>query len=464
LLGGAIVILSISCGPSADRFYGRLFPCDPAGPPSACGKNRAGAPMTCFAGRQLGLADFCVDRCETPGEDESSVCLESKARMVKCQPSRDADVAHFPLGACGNRELSCLRTDLLLDEGVCVMGTVCSQDSDCKGPGRSTCAATVLRTLVDSPFIHADHLHCVQVGCQMRGAACASGESCLPSVIGPQSKPVDVCAPDCDSSLGCPPNHACYRKVSMSEASPYVCVAGLPSFRCNTRADCMIGDCVEVVPTIKACGVPCLADEICRPLETPGSPQVCGQFQDGRRYCVSVDLFGGANCRSDAECPSGTLCTNYSPYDTSVEDVGYCLMPCQDGRCPSRAGVPHTCFDFLPRPVCYPGKLGLYCSGPDACMTGLQCRQAKEIDASDHLVSRPLCTLPCSRDEDCTANHLGRLAHAYCETGFCVNRRRGGRLCDVDDHCDSGKCRPSERPGEDGQGIRRCTYPPGGAR
>jgi hypothetical protein len=459
-----LLLLATACGPSADRFYDRLFPCDPAGPPAACGKNRRGEPMTCFAGRQLGLADFCVDRCETPGENEDSVCLESRARLGKCKPSRDADAVQFPRGACGNRELSCLRTDLLLDEGVCVMGTVCNQDRDCKGPERTTCAATVLRALIDSPIAHLDHLHCVQYGCQMRGAACSPGESCLPNLVATQSKPVDVCAPHCDSNLGCPPNHVCYRKVSMSQASPTVCVAGLPSFRCTSRSDCLIGDCVEVVPTIKACGVPCLSDDHCRPLELPGSPQVCGQFEGGRRYCVSVDLFGGSNCRSDAECPEGTVCTRYSPYDTSVEDVGYCLIPCQEGRCPSRAGVPHTCFDYLDRPVCYPGKAGLYCSGPDACMGDLQCLMAKELDANDQFVERPLCTFPCQSDQDCAAHRLTLVARAYCEQGSCVLRRHGGRLCDGDEHCETGKCRASDRPGEDGQAIRRCTYPPGGAR
>jgi hypothetical protein len=454
---------ALACRPSPDRFYDKPFPCDAKDGPSACGKNRDGGPMTCFSGRQIGLRDFCVDQCEEPGETEGSVCLESRARLRKCRPSQDGD-PRSPHGPCNNPELSCLRTDLLLDEGVCVMGTVCSRDSDCKDPARSTCAASVVKNLVPSPHAHADHLHCVQYGCQMGGAACSPGESCLPNLVMPQSKPLDVCVPHCDSALGCPPNHFCYRKLSPSAASPSVCLSGLPSFRCNSRSDCLVGDCVEVLPSVKTCSVPCTDDASCWPLEQPGSPQICGTFAGGRRYCVAADFFTGSNCLSDSECPPPALCTRYSPYATSVENVGYCLLPCQNGACASRAGLPHTCFDFLERPVCYPGKFGLYCSGPGACMGDLQCLRAVELEANDQFAQKPICTLPCASDADCAANHLARVALAYCEQGFCVMRRRGGRLCQTNEQCDSGKCQPSERVAEEGTGVRRCTYPPGGAR
>ncbi len=450
-----------ACGPDPDEFFNRLFPCDTNDPASTCGTNRGGEPMVCFAGREVGLRDFCVDRCDTPGEDEDTVCLGSGARLRKCRPSRDADPAKFPNGPCGNRSLACLRTDLLLDEGVCVMGTLCSRDSDCKDPERSTCASSVLKELVDSPLVKADHLQCVQYGCQGRGATCAPGESCLPNLVPPQSKPPDVCVPHCDSSLNCPPNYICSRKTSMSATAPDVCVAGLASFRCESRIDCLVGDCLEVVSGIKVCSVPCARDADCLSLERLGSPQVCGQLGGGRRACVSVDLFGGTACLTDSECAAGSVCTRYSPYATSVAKYGYCLIPCQAGQCAPQAGVPHTCFDFLDRPVCYPGKLGLYCSVPEACMADLQCRQAVQLDENDEFVSGPICTLPCDTDADCIANHLGQAARANCEHGFCVNRRRGGRLCDRDDQCESDRCALSMNPAEAVGRIRRCAYPPG---
>jgi hypothetical protein len=466
LLGVLVGIAAgLACGPDTEDFFAQPFPCDPSEPAGACGRNREGQQMTCYPGAQMGMLNFCVDQCETPGETADHVCLDTKAKLRRCKPSDDGDRMRFPRGACGHPDLACLRTDLIFDEGVCVLGRVCTTDSECTDPQRSTCAATIVRSLVSSPFVKADHLNCVQAECKKRGAACAPGESCLPNLVAPQSKPIDLCVPHCDSNLNCPPNTFCYRKISDSAATPNVCVAGLPSFRCNSRTECLVGDCVEVVPTLKACSVPCFDDSTCRPLELPGSPQVCGRFEQEKRYCVSVDLFSGSNCKTDADCLGGRVCTRYSPYGTSVEDVGYCLMPCRDGRCENQAGVPHTCFDYLERPVCYPGKFGLYCSAPDACMTSLQCLRALEMDEdTDEFVTRPLCTIPCTTTADCAANHLGALARAYCEAGHCVKRRRGGRLCATDDQCESDKCAPSERPAEDGLSLRRCTHPPGGAR
>jgi hypothetical protein len=87
---------------------------------------------------------------------------------------------------------------------------------------------------------------------------------------------------------------------------------------------------------------------------------------------------------------------------------------------------------------------------------------AQEMGPDDSFVTRPRCTVPCKADDDCTKEHGAKISRAYCEQGFCVIGRRGGRLCQRDMECDTKACRPSERPGEQEQGLRRCTYQAGG--
>ena len=445
-----------------------IFYCEGEGGRDSCGSDSAGRPMACFQGAQLGGRNFCVASCApgTPATD-SEFCTDRGEMLKRCKPSDDARPEAFPRGACGRPELACLRTDLLRDEGVCVAGTVCQTDQDCRDPVRSVCASTVVKGLYkDDPAVRSDHMFCIQAGCQARGVSCPQGESCLPNLVSPQSGPPDICVPHCDASLGCPLNHFCYRGVSTA-ASPSVCLAGLSSYRCRSQQECLIGDCLEVLPGAKVCTLPCQNELDCVSLETKRSWQVCGRAggaTSGPGACLSVDLFGGINCLQDSDCPGGTICSRYSPYSTSVEDVGYCLSPCgPTGQCPRPAGVPHTCFDHLEKPVCYPGKYGLYCSSPDACIGNGQCRTAMEMGADDKLAAGPICTIPCSDDQTCkNARYAGR--DMYCEQGSCVLARRGGRLCTRDVECVTGACRPSERPAEEGQGIRRCTYPPGAAR
>ena len=458
------LLLAAPCGPSAQSFHDRIFECDTsvAATPT-CGTDRQGQPMVCHPGRQLGGRDFCVQRCPEGGATDGFQCLSTGAMLRTCRPSDDDHPAEHPRGACNHPELRCMRTDLSADRGVCVAGGVCSSDKDCDGSPRTMCASTILRLLYSAtPGLRTDHLYCVDVGCQSRGVNCPSGEACLRNLVGPASSPPDLCVPHCDSSLHCPPGHYCYR--NSSPASPAVCLAGLPSYRCQSSSECLIGSCVTAWGPVQSCTVPCSSDPECWGLELPGAPQVCGQAQDGRRMCMAVDLLSGSLCQSDGDCPQGTICSRYSPYETNVTRNGYCLPPCgPDRRCESRGGVSHTCFDFLDRPVCYPAKYGLYCSSPDVCLGGVGCNMAREMGSDDSFVSRPLCTVACTSDSDCSKDRGARHARAYCEQGLCVMRRRGGRLCQRDSECETNACRPSDRPAEQEEGVHRCTVPPGAA-
>jgi hypothetical protein len=459
------VLLGAPCGPDQDGFFAQVFECDSnVSAANLCGNDRDGRPMLCHPGRQLGGRDFCVQSCPSAGAPEGFQCLSTGAMLRTCRPSDDGRPGEHPHGACDHPELRCLRIDLSADRGVCVAGGVCSSSKDCDGSVRTTCASNILQFIYGpASGLKTDHLYCVDIGCEARGVNCPTGESCLRNLVGPASNAPDLCVPHCDSSNHCPPGHYCYH--NSSPASPSVCLAGLASYRCQSSSECLIGSCVTSWGPINSCTLPCNSDPECWAMEMPGVPQMCGRAQDGSKQCMALDLFSGSLCQQDADCPDGTVCTRYSPYETDVQRNGYCLPPCGPGnRCEARGGVPHTCFDFLERPVCYPAKYGLYCSGPDVCVGGVGCNLVQEMGPDDTLVTRPLCTVACKTDADCGQDHWAKGSSAHCEQGFCLIGRRGGRLCQRDAECATNACRPSERPGEQEQGLRRCTYPPGAAR
>jgi hypothetical protein len=134
------LVVAAACRPRDDEFYARVFPCE-SNASDTCGTARDGKPMVCFAATQLGGADFCAEACDPAqgSADPRFICTTSGALLQTCGPHAGAtDPAHgCPTG------LSCYRTDVLSDQGVCIQMPVCSQDSDC-GEQRPVCAATLL--------------------------------------------------------------------------------------------------------------------------------------------------------------------------------------------------------------------------------------------------------------------------------------------------------------------------------
>src|SRR4051812_10219946 len=113
---------AVACRPRDDQFYAKVFPCA-SNASDTCGTTRDGRPMTCFAATQLGGADFCTETCD-PGQGSSDprfVCTPSGALLQTCGPHAGAT---DPERGCPNG-LSCYRTDVLADEGVCIQMLVC---------------------------------------------------------------------------------------------------------------------------------------------------------------------------------------------------------------------------------------------------------------------------------------------------------------------------------------------------
>jgi len=419
----AVLAAPAGCRVDDDAFQRRVFRCDTGADDPLCGTDAHGQPMQCFGASQIGAGDFCTETCgDVPMSlpDEDAVCVQGNAKLKYCNPADDNDAVGHPRGACDRSEFGCLRTDLINDEGVCVTMHPCLTDQDCRANVRSTCAATFFKDLygVDArsaaPVLHSDHLYCLQEGCDATGSSCSPGESCLRKVVPPGANAPDICVPNCDSHLRCPPNHFCLQKVS-GPANPAVCIPGLLGFVCDTDVDCLIGVCrLENGPDapqdkrLNLCTIPCASDDECSHFNGAQGDFMC----NADHYCATPAAYNGAACVTDADCglDAGTICVRVAPADRQ----GTCLHPCEpDGSCIARGGINHTCAPLAhatgddplappeAAPVCLPGYFTLPCFTDGNCLPGLSCLGA---DLTAPAPSPGLCSAPCQSDEDCARN------------------------------------------------------------
>jgi hypothetical protein len=386
--------------------------CDANTEHDSCGIAADGQPLTCFGARQLGGEDFCTEACDVAlgsPDPERFACVGSGARLQICEPG-NADGC--PAG------LACFRTDLspfpgLLypkqAAGLCIAMPVCTDHADCADqPTRRVCGGEVMREKYPElkGVLLTDHFQCV-VECDGAGHGCPSGESCLSLLLDP-SLP-NVCVPDCESAP-CPPNFFCLRDAG--PAYPPICAPGLPGFRCATSEDCILGYCAATGAGFNVCTIPCKVDSQCGVLKGLRDPFLCQQG-----ICVSKAPFAGALCRADAHCPSGQHCSEYDAYrpgtprlTTNLE----CHSSCDgEGRCPRAGGMPYVC---LPNGDCYPGDMGLPCTGTDECMGELTCEVLEDPSNSDRSTGLEICTKACDADAECVG--YGRDPKA-CLDGFC---------------------------------------------
>jgi hypothetical protein len=402
LVLAVVVLAGGACRVDDGAFQERVFRCDTSAPDPLCGKDARGMAMTCFPASQLDGSDFCAESCGEPMSlaAEDAVCVQGGAKLHACRPS-DTTTAGGP---CGRSDLGCLRTDVTADEGVCVTMQPCTEDVDCPNPVRSTCAATFLTDLYKDATLQADHLYCLQKDCVGGGSSCAPGQSCLPKLVAAAARPPDICVPNCDSQLGCPPNHFCFRKLSGS-GSPAICLPGLLGFLCESDVDCMVGKCVsdgEPDPLeLKLCTVTGAAEAECEAFDSDQGKFV--RMPDGR--CATPDAYRGARCYDDGDCTrdQGTSCV-FSSKPTLATDQGTCSRLCPDGTCTARGGFGHVCLPFTvardgsSKKGCYPGYFGLPCGADGDCVGGMVCRAVTGAPSK-------FCTIPCQPSaDDCDRN------------------------------------------------------------
>jgi hypothetical protein len=447
----ALLLLG-ACKVDKQAFQERVFHCDTAAPDPLCGTDSEGNDLTCFAARQIGGADFCTAKCgDVPMSLVGAECVQGGAVLKGCRPSDDGDRASFPEGACGHTELGCLRTNVLADEGVCMTMNPCTQNTDCRDPVRSTCAAVFLQELYTAnPDLKntSNNLHCLQEGCDKNGASCSPGETCLKKVIPKAANPIDICVPNCDSKGRCPPNHFCLSTVS-GPANPNVCIPGLMGFVCQTDIDCLVGNCLsdgDAAP-LHLCTATCQRDLDCTKFDSIQGHFVCS---DDHR-CITPDAYTGTLCNSDSDCgvrDVGTMCRR-SPLDPAAPTT--CLRPCDPTKgpaaCPARGGIGHTCLPFLDAAdstkvaySCFPGTFGL------PCFDRSQCAVPELLCVGGNLTASPPkpggCSILCQKDADCqTSRWTG--GDGYCgapELPVCIPLSDDGVACTDARQCRSKTC------------------------
>ena len=421
----ALALAALSCRVDRNAVHEHVYACDPKAVDPGCGTDQSDQDMMCFAGRPLGGTDFCAQRCPDGATAvEGGLCAQSGARLHTCNPANgNAD--------CGDPALGCFRNNVLSDTGVCVTITPCDNDSQCRDPVRSRCAASFVREIYQNPSVFKnDHLWCLQAGCQANRTACSPGESCLRDLIPAAANPPDICVPNCDSNLRCPPAHECYRKTA-GPAAPAICIPGLLGFSCDATIDCMMGECVPTgAGRLKVCSTKCNTDADCSKYDGQQGTFICNPDHQ----CVSPGAFAGIVCKVDGDCEAGLSCAH-----VAADGTASCLAPCgADGSCAPRGGVPHTC---IPRAdgkgaACMPGYFGYPCGSDSNCLPGMTCRTAAEGQPG-------MCTNLCADDSECGKNRW--TAAGYCQevkagVSVCLPKRKAGDACEREAQCESKLC------------------------
>lgn len=424
-IAGIIAAIGFASCTVEDTLDDRLWPCDESlDDAEQCG-TKNGRDMVCWQG-------YCMESCD-PEEKPSGTgddCLPSGVLLQGCHPSQND---------CPGK-LSCNRTSLLEDRGVCVPFPVCTTKDDCEGRKRSRCAGDLLREMLgaNADRAYTDHFQCVQDRCSS-GSECNPDETCLDASYGVDGRFPDICIPKCDGKGACPPNYACAQSPAAPGADP-VCLPGLPGVRCTNDRECVVGTCLDTGAGFSVCTVECSIDADCKLFNAPPTYFLCAGVPGEPKHCVTPSPFGGVQCdpkEDGADCPeTAPRCYDYSPA-TLFEEKSQCRVPCDaDHPCPARGGLPHVCL-ANGAGGCHPGGFGLPCNDSDECIGALRCEEVVP-DGREVAPSPRICTHSCVTAEDCDAlPETG--GSAYCD-GFC---RVPGMLdapCERAEHCRSTHC------------------------
>jgi hypothetical protein len=333
----------------------------------------------------------------------------------------------------------------------------CNEDGDCRDPVRSVCATSFLSTTIyPESKLPLDHMFCLQTNCKSRGTSCSPGETCLQEVLPLETHAADICVPNCDSHLRCPPNFLCYKKVSTAVA-PAVCIPGLLGFTCDSSIDCMVGSCTNTGIGYNVCTAPCTNETDCQKFDGEQGSFTCiknpaDPTQPG--LCQSPDAYRGSICNSTADCVDRNpeeVCVLVNQTDTQ----GVCLKPCSadGGKCKPRGGINHSCYPFFDEggatvPACFPGYLGIPCTEDSNCVGELKCLPTFPGAPS-------VCSAACADDADCARHTPARKGNRWAadDSGWCGQPDPlgtplclpGGVLpdgspCPSSNACASGRC------------------------
>ncbi len=421
---------------SGESTFDSFIKCDSTLGASACPPTEAGAPMTCFQASTLAGHDFCADACDPnqPVADPSRYeCVASGALLRRCHPNSSVT----PAADCPS-QLSCYRTNIAVDTGLCIAMPVCAKDTDCMNATYNTCASTVVSGIASSSplvrlgLVRLDHLNCLQASCSALQTSCPSGEGCLGAEYFDLS---DICVPNCAGQT-CPPNYSCLQAVSGPGAPP-LCLPGLPGTRCDGD-HCVFGDCEDAGAGFSACTISCASDTDCKVLNTSVDQFFCVQG-GGSKHCLTGRSFG-PDCSTTNQCNAARaeICQHVNVYGMETSR-GTCRVPCNaDGTCDPQGGLAHACLAG----TCTPGLVGVPCLRDAECAGSFSC-QAVPTELADSGGGSHICTMSCATDggTDQEGDSIcGGAAGGYCAGGFCRVKREAGGWCTRPAQCLSGIC------------------------
>ncbi len=326
--------------------------------------------------------DFCRPVCDPDAPAScDGVCTPSGECLAGCRMLGD-ETSRCPEGH------TCIRTDLLGDEGVCFPVEGCSRSDECGPDTRCLNDVLGLPAVVPGVPYAADHLYCIAV--PDAEGRCPTGYMTLPAGASEASA---GCVPRCDrGSARCPPDLTCLEDLGYLFGQPGAspCYAGLWELPCDDDAQCLVGRCLEVGGGRRACTLPCAdADRV-----FGGAGRGCARLADLGRGLrldalrVSCEAVGegsvcvpwgtaGAPCNDDMLCDPRLECRAFV---TGVGLVRLCSRDCAvDGDC-AIEGAPITayCQRSSGRSNCLPrSDEGGACTRTGQCRVGLVCVNAR---------------------------------------------------------------------------------------
>ncbi len=376
-------MLALVAACSVDRSVAeRVFTCEPG----AAEEGGCDVGYQCNASSApFGGTGFCAPECTPRPDFTGALCTSSGERIELCAPS----VGGCPAG------LSCLRTDLLGDEGICLPAPTCETSDDCSDPVRRTCMASVVGALYPrASSLQRSGSYCAQAECALRHEFCSPGTTCMALLpvaggAGVSSLP-DLCVPNCDARGSCPPSFVCSTEsLGNLGTTGGFCVPGLLGFPCASDVDCMMGRCLSASDR-RVCTIECADEATCAAFDNDGFVKRQMRFscatepESGRAECVSPETYLLRTCTGDTDCSTRERCSAPLPEALLGRGARVCRPECIEdpagARCPAYGGLPNACFGGAGAPgstevprVCVPALFGLDCSADGRCVGDLEC-------------------------------------------------------------------------------------------
>lgn len=372
-IGIAIAIAIVGCTVSRPRDLDtRLWTCESS---AECLEG-----WSCADGNVLS-EDYCRPRCDRrdPETCPGGICTRAGACLERCMLLGDS------ASPCPDAQ-TCVRTDLLGQEGVCVPAIGCSRSDECPAGTQCFNDALSLPAAIDGVEYASDHLYCVAIP-DASNRCPANYLTIETSSEGGER----FCLPRCDSTgARCPPDLTCLRELGYLFGHPgsSLCYPGYLGVPCDDDAQCMVGRCLEVAPGRRACTYECeeadrlfgragrgcaALEESSRTLRFDALVVACEMTDGGARVCVPRGT-AGAPCNLDTLCALGLECRLFEA--SGGEVVRLCSRDCTSARDCETPGLPATA--FCQRRAgggsCVPRSFeGGSCALPEHCRPGLMC-------------------------------------------------------------------------------------------